>query len=83
MAFHVGVDAHKNTCVYQVMHESHQLEDRGTFPANPADLTNLAERYPEATVVVEASGVPEWAYDRLSELGMKAVPSHPLNIRRI
>ncbi len=33
--------------------------------------------------MVEASGVTEWIYDRLTDLGMEVFPAHPANIRRV
>jgi len=83
MGLVIGLDAHTKACVYVVKDDGANVVDRGTLPATPADLAVLAERYPGATVVVESSGVTEWIYDRLIELGMAVFPAHPMNIRRI
>jgi len=83
MALCIGLDAHAKTCVYVVKDDAGTTVDRGTLPSTPADLSLLAERYPGAEVVVEASSVTEWIVDRLTDLGMAVVPAHPVNIRRV
>jgi transposase len=66
-----------------VKDENWCLIDSGTIASTPEEFTELTERYPGATVIVEASGVSEWVYDLLEELGMKPVLCHPVNIRRV
>jgi len=83
MGLVVGLDAHAKTCVYRVKDDDGTLVGEGTFPSTPADLSILAEAYPGATVVVEASSVTEWIYDLLTDRGMSVVPVHPTNIRRV
>jgi transposase len=79
----IGLDVHAKSCVYKVNDENGSLVDSGSFPSTPRDVTELAKKYPEATVVIEASGLSEWVYDLFAELGLKPVLCHPLNIRRL
>lgn len=83
MGLVIGLDAHAKTCVWVVKDDGANVVDRGILPSTPADIALLAERYPGATVVVEASAVTEWIYDRLAALGMDVFPAHPVNIRRV
>lgn len=83
MGLCIGVDAHARTCVYKVKDESGSVLGSGTIPSTPAELATLANRYPGATVVLEASGVSEWIYDCLTALGMEVAVCHPANIKRV
>jgi transposase len=59
------------------------LIDSGNISSTRGELTKLADRYPGATVVIEASGISEWVYDFIAEKGLHPVLCHPVNIRRI
>lgn len=82
MAVCIGLDAHHRTCTYKAKNENGDLLDEDTIPSTRQALLNLAEQYPGATLVLEASSVHEWIYDLLTDHGMHVVPAHPLNVRR-
>ena len=82
MSVCIGLDAHHRTCTYAVKNANGELVEEDTIPSLGHALLDLADRFPGATVVVEASSVLEWIYDTLTEHGVKVVPAHPLNVRR-
>jgi transposase len=83
MEIFIGIDVHSKNSVYKAKDETWRLIDSGTIASTEEEFTRLAEKYPEATVIVEASGVSEWVYDLFKELGLKPVLCHPVNIRRV
>ncbi len=82
MGLVIGLDAHAKTCVYKVKDDGGTVVGEGTIPSTPVDLSALAETYPGATVVVEASTVTEWIYDCLTDRGVRVFVCHPENMRR-
>lgn len=78
----IGLDAHAKTCTYKVKDDDGHVVEGRTIPSTPEALTELATKYPHATVIVEASSVHEWIYDHLTERGIDVFPCHPVNIRR-
>ena len=83
MALCIGMDAHHRTCTYKVKDENGTLLDEDTIPSTREALLELANKYPGATLVLEASSVHEWIYDLLTEAGMHVVAAHPSNMRRL
>jgi transposase len=77
------MDAHARTCVVKVKDESGKLLESDTLASTRSALLRLAEKYPGATVVLEASSVHQWIYETLQAAGMDVHACHPQNIRRV
>lgn len=82
MSVCIGLDAHARTCTYKAKNDNGDTVETKTIPSTKSALTELAETYPGATVVLEASAVHEWIYDTLTDHGINVFPAHPVNIRR-
>lgn len=74
----VSIDAHKDSCTYIVKEDREVLQDATRIPSTKTALTGLAKAHPDATFLMEASGVHEWIHDHLVDHGCNVVIGHPI-----
>lgn len=74
----VSLDAHKTSCTYIIKQGQDVTDGPTRIPSTHNALTALAEEHPDATFLIEASGVHEWMHDHLTNHDCQVFIGHPI-----
>ena len=81
--WYIGLDIHKTTSTYCVMDKEGAIVERKTIKTAVAPFTELAQKYQNASVVLEPV-TESWYYaDLLEDLQMKVILAHPRHVKAL
>lgn len=80
---YVGLDVHKEFCQASVLDEKGFELGNERFPTTQGGLESFLERFDEASLVLESTGVWEFVYEIIEAKGFPVKLAHPLKVRAI
>jgi len=73
----IGLDAHSRICEACVMKRDGVVVETMTFRTSQYNLIKLAERFPEAAIVLEETTMAQWIFETLSPHAAEVFVSEP------